>query len=100
MYLNDILIRCIMPENYKTILSRQIPARLQTRDYCVLLNLVKKRNLNNYELLASYLKGREAELKKWLETHKQGVVGAARKQKTSELRFISFVKTRFLPYLH
>ncbi len=88
-----------MQENYKAILNRQIPTRLQTREFCVLLNLVKKRNLNNKELLANCLNEREAEIKKWLAMHKQGVVGAARKQKTSELNFISFVKTRFFPYL-
>ncbi len=86
-------------EPYKAIVSKQIPRRLQTKEFNVLLNTIKKRNIKDREDLAGYLKNKEMELREWLETHKQGVVGASRKQKTSELKFLSFVKTRFMQYL-
>lgn len=86
-------------EPYKVLVSKQIPRRLQTKEFNVLLNTVKKRNIKGREDLVGYLKNKEIELREWLETHKQGVVGASRKQKTSELKFISIVKSRFLQYL-
>ncbi len=88
-----------MEKSYKTVLNSQIPARLQTKEYNVLLNLVKKRNLRNKEELVNYLKDKETTLREWLQANRQGAGMGARKQKTSELKFISFVKNRFFRYL-
>lgn len=88
-----------MANTYKTQISKQIPARLQTREYNVLLNLVKKRNLGNKEELKEYLGKKEDSLRAWLDKNKQGSVGMMRKQRTTELAFISFIKKRFWRYL-
>lgn len=88
-----------MAKTFKTLLSEQIPKRLQTKEFNVLLNLVKKRSIKTREQLIDYIKKREDGLRKWLKTFKRGSVMRVRKQKTSELKFISFIKNKFFKYL-
>ncbi|MFQ5620778.1 MAG: hypothetical protein ACE5FT_02970 [Candidatus Nanoarchaeia archaeon] len=87
-----------MANPLKRTLNKQVPERVRTMDYKLLLTLVEKRNIQTPEQLRDYLAKRESTLKEWIRENKDAGKNVLRRRKTNELKLIATSKT-FLKYL-
>ena len=86
---------------FQTEIKNKIPARLQTRDFKVFYDLIKRKSLTSYDKCRDYMNSREKELKDWIKNNEKSgsTMNRWMSRKKNELDVIRICKKTFLKYL-
>ena len=87
--------------SYKDKVKKNIPIRLHTQDFNVLLKYISQNKITNTEKLKTFLDVRQGKLQTILNQHKAKVPQSSShlRKRAIELDWIKRMKKTFLPYL-